>query len=326
MKTGINFIVRFLKDWTLPCAMLAGVTSYLCFSRIEEFFVLKPYLYALSSFLTPVLIFMMLFFTFCKVNPRDLRPRLWHFWLLALQVLACVGTALWIVKSGMSGESLLIWEGTLACLLCPTATAAAVITGKLGGNSGSLTTYTLESNILSAILITLICPWVHPHADLSWTAALFVILSKVTYLLICPFLAALLVRYLLPSLHVRLVALRDVAFYLWAVSLAMVMAQTTHIVLTSSARPFLEWEIALAALLVCGLKFAFGKLLGNCYGERISGGQALGQKNTVFAIWMAMTYLSPLAAIGPGSYVVWQNTVNSWQLWRKRRNDAQTVS
>ena len=239
MKTGINFIVRFLKDWTLPCAMLAGVTSYLCFSRIEEFFVLKPYLYALSSFLTPVLIFMMLFFTFCKVNPRDLRPRLWHFWLLALQVLACVGAALWIVKSGMSGESLLIWEGTLACLLCPTATAAAVITGKLGGNSGSLTTYTLESNILSAILITLICPWVHPHADLSWTAALFVILSKVTYLLICPFLAALLVRYLLPSLHVRLVALKDVAFYLWAVSLAMVMAQTTHIVLTSSARPLL---------------------------------------------------------------------------------------
>ena len=47
---------------------------------------------------------------------------------------------------------------------------------------------------------------------------------------------------------------------------------------------------------------------------------ALGQKNTVLAIWMAYTYLNPASAIAPGSYVVWQNIINSWQLWKKRRN------
>ena len=31
-------------------------------------------------------------------------------------------------------------------------------------------------------------------------------------------------------------------------------------------------------------------------------GQALGQKNTVLAIWMAVTYLNPLSSVGPGSY------------------------
>ena len=33
----------------------------------------------------------------------------------------------------------------MVCLICPTATAAAVITGKLGGSASSLTTYTSVS-------------------------------------------------------------------------------------------------------------------------------------------------------------------------------------
>ena len=55
--------------------------------------------------------------------------------------------------------------------------------------------------------------------------------------------------------------------------------------------------------------------------DRISAGQALGQKNTVLAIWMAVTYLNPLSSVGPGSYVVWQNIFNSYQLWKKRKSE-----
>lgn len=36
-----------------------------------------------------------------------------------------------------------VFEGAMVCLICPIATAAAVITGKLGGSASSLTTYTL---------------------------------------------------------------------------------------------------------------------------------------------------------------------------------------
>ena len=52
-------------------------------------------------------------------------------------------------------------------------------------------------------------------------------------------------------------------------------------------------------------------------------GQALGQKNTVLAIWMAYTYLNPLSSVGPGSYVLWQNLINSWQLWKKRKREEE---
>jgi BASS family bile acid:Na+ symporter len=28
-----------------------------------------------------------------------------------------------------------------------------------------------------------------------------------------------------------------------------------------------------------------------------------------------------LASVGPGSYVLWQNVINSWQLWKKRKRE-----
>jgi BASS family bile acid:Na+ symporter len=69
------------------------------------------------------------------------------------------------------------------------------------------------------------------------------------------------------------------------------------------------------------MQVIFGKIVGGIFGARINGGQAVGQKNTVFAIWMTYTYLNPVASVAPGCYVIWQNLVNSWQLWTKRKYD-----
>ena len=58
------------------------------------------------------------------------------------------------------------------------------------------------------------------------------------------------------------------------------------------------------------------------YGDRMAGGQLLGQKNSAMGIWLANMYLNPLAAVFPALYSVWQNLFNSWQLWmhdRKQR-------
>ena len=82
-----------------------------------------------------------------------------------------------------------------------------------------------------------------------------------------------------------------------------------------------EILIALFSLVACSAQFLLGKVIGQRYNARIAGGQALGQKNTVLAIWMALTYVHPIASIGPASYVVWQNIINSWQLWKKNKRD-----
>lgn len=205
----------------------------------------------------------------------------------------------------------------MVCLICPTATAAAVITGKLGGSASSLTTYTLLSNLLAATVVPLLFPLVEPHANLGFFAAFLKILGKVFPLLLFPFFLAILLRRFLPSVHQFLIGLKDLAFYLWAFALAIVTGQTVSSLVNSEATISMEILIGLGGLLTCAFQFYWGKRIGTKYHDRISAGQALGQKNTVLAIWMAYTYLNPISSVAPGSYVLWQNMFNSWQLWKK---------
>lgn len=319
-------VIAFLKNWTLPLAMCAGVVGYFLFAHVAFLAPIKPWVNGLMGILTPLLIFAQLLLTFCKIEPRELMPRVWHAWLLSIQAVSCLLMALLLLFCKMEASYRDICEAAMVCLICPTATAAAVITGKLGGNASSLTTYTLLSNVLAALAVPLVFPLVEPHADVTFWIAFLRILSKVFPLLLAPFFLALFLRYCLPKVHRLLLNYSSMAFYLWAVALVIVMGQTTRSLVNSTAQPGVEVMIALAGLVTCCLQFYLGKRIGSVYHERISAGQALGQKNTVLAIWMAVTYLSPLASVGPGSYVVWQNLINSWQLWKKRKREAASLA
>ena len=82
-----------------------------------------------------------------------------------------------------------------------------------------------------------------------------------------------------------------------------------------------EIWMALLALAVCCAQFLAGRRIGRRYRNKIAGAQGLGQKNTILAIWMAQTYLTPIASVGPAAYVIWQNLINSYQLWAKRHRE-----
>ena len=66
----------------------------------------------------------------------------------------------------------------MVCIICPTATAAAVITSKLGGSAASLTTYTLLGNIGAAIAVPILFPLIEVNPDVSFWGAFWVILFK----------------------------------------------------------------------------------------------------------------------------------------------------
>lgn len=104
-------------------------------------------------------------------------------------------------------------------------------------------------------------------------------------------------------------------------SLAIAIAVTVKAIVHSTVPVEYEIGIAVISLVCCLFQFAAGKHIGGAYGERTEGGQALGQKNTVFIIWMGYTFLSPVTAVAGGFYSVWHNIINSWQLYRKRMAD-----
>lgn len=318
-------MLRFIKNWTLPLAMLAGVIGYFCFTWFDMLQPIKPFVKAFIAWLTPSLIFAQLLLTFCKVEMKELSPKRWTYILLLIQSVSCLLVAGILLLFPFHECGQMALEGAMVCLICPTATAAAVITGKLGGSAASLTTYTLASNLLAAILVPLVFPLVEP-SDIPFGLSFLRILGKVFPLLLFPFFLAALLRKYAPPVHRFLTGLKDMAFYLWAIALTIVMGQTMKSIFEGHVSWGEKCIIAGLALLICCLQFWAGKAIGGKYNDRISGGQALGQKNTVLAIWMAMTYLNPITAIAPGSYVVWQNTINSWQLWKKREKETKEQS
>ena len=72
-------MLQFIKNWTLPLAMLAGIIGYFCFACFDFLAPLKPFVKAQIAWLTPFLIFTQLLLTFCKVEVKDLSPKRWRF-------------------------------------------------------------------------------------------------------------------------------------------------------------------------------------------------------------------------------------------------------
>ena len=298
--------------------MISGALAYYICRQLPLSYEVKFDILTVIEVLQPVLLFLMLFVAFCKIKPTDLKPHRWHLWLLLTQCLlfaaACV--ALWLYPS--TGLRVII-EGFMLAIICPTATACAVVTQKLGGDSAATTSYTIIINMVVALLCPLLLPVAHPQEGLTFFPAFMVIINKVFPLLIVPLFLAWFVRYLMPSFHKRIVATKDLAFYMWAVSLAIAIAVTCKALAHSHESMWNVGGIAVVTLVACLFQFSFGKWIGSHYGKKMEAGQALGQKNTVFIIWLGYTFLSPITAAAGGFYSVWHNLVNSWQLYKKRK-------
>jgi len=322
-KKAMN-LIRFVKNWTLPISMITGVLAYFIYVNVSFFDPTRPYANDVVGIVQPVLIFSMLFLTFCKIAPGKLRLRPWYLWNILIQVvLFALFSGVLILFPDIPSRVLV--ESAMLCLICPTATAAAVVTAKLDGNAADITTYTVIINIAVALFAPLLLPLAHPHAGLTFLPTFGMIIHKVFPILICPLLAAWAVRYFCPSLLKILLRAKDLSFYLWAVALAIAIAVTVKAIVHSNIPVAYEIGIAGVSLVCCLFQFAMGKRIGGHYGEKIEGGQALGQKNTVFIIWMGYTFLSPITAVAGGFYSVWHNVINSYQLYQKRKADERNV-
>lgn len=308
-------MIQLLRDWALVFSMIAGVSGYFLFSALPFGPEVHIFAHRAVNIIQPALIFLMLFLTFCKVELRALRLRPWHWRLLLVQggLFSLIAVALILMpKSGLR----VVLEGAMICLICPTATAAAVITRKLGGNLNDIITYTVLINLLTALMVSLWVPWVHPAPGLSMAVSGALILSKVFPLLLMPLICGLAVRQFMPSFHRKLQQWTDASFYLWVIALALAMAVTARSMVHSAYGPSTQLWIGAVALLCCIFQFRVGRKIGRRYGETITAGQALGQKNTVFAIWLGYTFFTPVTALAGGFYSIFHNLVNSIQLYR----------
>lgn len=312
-------IVKFLRDWSLPTSMVVGAMAYLLFAFTPALETAATALDPVFAAMLPLFMFLVLFVTFCKVDFHRLRPRRWHLWVSLFQMLFVLMDVGLILAFHLTGDKLILMEAVLTCIIGPGATAAAVVTMKLGGNLEQMTTYTLLSNILCAVMVPIVFPLIDKDVTMTFLEAFLLILYKVSLILMVPMLLAYIVKHTMHRLHQRIIGVRDLSFYLWCCSLTIVTGTTVKNIVHADTTAWFLMLIALLGLLVCIVQFAVGRYIGHFFHATIEAGQGLGQKNTAFSIWISYTYLSPLSSVGPGCYILWQNIINSLELWHQAR-------
>ena len=270
---------KFFDSNALWLSMVIGALGY------QWFRVLSP--------LLPWLIFFMLFFTFCKINPLDLRLHRWHWVVLVLQIALSLGAYAGVYL--LTGNRFLA-QGLMLCFIMPTATAAPIIAGKLGGSIQNLTTFTLLSNFATAIIVPIVFPLVNPMAEKAFWPAFTLIISHISPLLLGPFFAAWAIRagfnayyrkkskitnqeskiknhkspygvsrseeitnreFSLPT------KLAVIPFYLWVASIVILTAVVTETVIANYESQLANMLILLASsFFACLIQFFLGKWVG----------------------------------------------------------------
>ena len=292
------------KTYAMPVAMVIGILFHRWVGELK--------------FLSPWLIAAMLFVTFTRVKVKELRLRKIHAGLLAFQLV--VSAALYLLLMSL-GVSEVISQGVMMCVFMPTAMASVVIGAMLGANVGTMTTFTLLSNMAVSVTAPVLFSFVGTNTDLPFLTSFWMVLRRLLLLVVTPFALAALMERFATKAYDYVHRHQQWSFYLWVVALIILMGSTTNFILAQPKEAILtEVVLAIAAGVICITQFRLGRVWGRKCGDKVSGGQSLGQKNTLLAILLAQSYLNPLSSIAPAAYIVWQNIFNSWQLSRYKEN------
>lgn len=289
----------------LPIAMLLGILFHSVIDRIQ--------------FIAPYLIFAMLLITFCRLKPSEFRITRLTVSVVGLQL--TFGVGLYFALAPLNSD---VAQGAMICALCPTATAAPVITAMLGGSISALVAISLLSNLSVALIAPPFFAYIGGEAaqHVSFGAEFLAIAGRLIPMILGSLILALLMGRATPALHRSLANRQALSFYLWALLLVVVVGRTVSFAMQEPPARVPEMIVlALTAGAICACQFIIGRKVGRRYGDPVAGAQGLMQKNTGLAIWMAVSYLNPICSIAPAAYIAWQNTINSVQIYLKQHRE-----
>ncbi len=262
------------------------------------------------AFLIRYFLMLMLLFAFLdiKINKGVIERS--HFIILLLNLVLPV--SVFFVVNQFNNE---IASTAFITALAPTAIAAPIIIKLLNGK----VEYTLFSLLLTNFFIAMVIPFLIPllinsNANISIAKILFPVLS----VFLIPLALAQFLKKSIPQLHSFLEKIKDAAFYLLIINIYLGTSKASYYVSTElNSSTGLVFSIAAVTLVICFLNFYLGRLVGS-KDLKLESSQSLGQKNNAFTIWVTLTFISPLAVLGPIFYVLYQNIYISWQLHRSR--------
>lgn len=298
-------LTRRIKPFVLPVAIVLGLLLHDLCTRL--------------AFLVPYVIFSILILTFSTTELRRLKFEKLDLWLMILQTVGSIGVYL-LFKPMFTDEA--VAEGLMMGVLCPVASSVTVVAGMLGARRENTVAYTIIGNLLVCVLAPLIFVFIGNETGSNFTDSFFSILGRIATVIGLPFFVMLVIQLWFRPLNEKLRRVSGLSFYFWAAALLFTLGQTIDFIFLYGEG---HWDVIIilgvGSVLICPLQFYIGRLVGRRCGDSIAGQQLLGQKNSAMGIWMANTYLNPLASTALAFYSIAQNLLNSWQIWRHERKN-----
>lgn len=288
-----------LRPYVLPIAIVLGLLFHTWCGLIR--------------IIVPYLVFSILLLNFAAVDVKKLRFSKMDVWLMMYQIVVSIG--MYYLLTALNVNEI-VAQGILVGVLCPVAASVVVISCMLGANRETVTSYTIIGNLMVAVMAPIYFSFVGEHQDIGFWTSFLMIFKKIGTVIALPFFVALICQNFLPKVNDFFCRIKGWSFYLWAMALTITLGQTIDFMFLRGRENMsaIMW-LGIASVVFCAIQFGLGKFIGYRYGDIIAGGQLLGQKNSAMGIWMANTYLNPLASIFPAMYSIWQNLFNSIQLW-----------
>jgi BASS family bile acid:Na+ symporter len=228
------------------------------------------------------LIIAMLFIVFLQTRASRSALHRSHAVLLLMNIV--LGFAGWALGWLIGGRDIAL--AAFFAGITPTAIAAPVIISFLRGRVDYVVAAFLLTNVIIAALLPVILPIVLGRAT---PEAFAQVLGSVGLVVFTPMAAAWLTRAIHPPAGQWPGKLRNVQFGMWVTAMFLITSNASDFVRQHAETPHrVLIQIAVASLLVCITNFTVGWLIGGRNFSR-EASQALGQKNTTFTIYLALT-------------------------------------
>jgi BASS family bile acid:Na+ symporter len=262
------------------------------------------------TFLIRYFLMVMLFFAFLEVKIEKAIVTPAHLKVVLLNVLIPL-----VVFYLIQPFNLMIALAGFVICSAPTAAGAPVIAVLMKKKVSYVTASVILTSPVMALVIPFTLPLVlHVHGEVNaWE-----VLLPVAQVVFIPLLLAQLIRNFWSGAKTWLEPFQKLPYYLFLANVYIASAKATDYVLHDEQTAWYEFLwIALTIGFICLMQFKIGEWVG-AKETAIESGLALGRKNTMFALWIALTFINPVAGLGPIFYIVFHNVYNSWQMYKYR--------
>ncbi len=259
------------------------------------------------SYLIYYLLFFMLFMPFlnAKVSFGIFKNKRVYFILIANILIGISG---YLLLKNYNSELALI---ALLVGITPTATASPAVMRYLKGNVD----FAIATVFVTNIIISFILPFIFQIVS-NIEISIYELLLKILGVILGPLLLGQSIYHFLPQFRTKLLKLKEFGFYAWLMVCFIAVSKASDFVRNSDTDTSKILIIAGISAIICLVNFGLGSQLGG-KNLKLETSQTLGQKNTTLTIWIAITYFSPIIALGPIFYLIWHNLYNAYQLARQ---------